>query len=442
MNADLLGGRLMRVILLVAVLSATSYLTGCAVLSGPRMAVTSGGPVITDGQLTGIQQTFFKAEANARNAALGLMPAVMQSGSGSPLIYTVTPSTPDTTTTTIITSTTTTTSVAGRPAGSNAAPPVTTTTVTTMVTTYPSALLTPNVAQEAARVMLDSGFALVYANCSEFFNSAGESQKWIGVSRDAVALIGSLGASVLALHTSHANAAANLALGTGASFAVLDAYTKNFLFGAENIDAVRNLVSNALNTHQQAVLALGPFTYASALTQILDDQDICTPASITALAREAIKKGKVEPSVSGGQEDKAVLDVLGTQLGLPSAATKDEALAMWWLLKEGDLQQYEVQYGIAPMLTAVPTDKFPIEKKNWTRKPGWAPQASVNAALDSLSSSTKVAMRAAIPDLRAQAKAAVDAVAHRPLAAPPPIVSTFTWPASRSSSARVMIQVK
>lgn len=145
-----------------------------------------------------------------------------------------------------------------------------------------------------AKAMMKDGFELIYASCSDFFQSAGQSQKWLIVSRDAIGAIGTLTAGLMALHEYSQTAVANVALGTGAAFAGLDIYTKNFLFGAENIDSVRELTLNALAAHRQKVESLTiELTYPSATRYLLDNQEICSPMKITSLARQAIRKGNV-----------------------------------------------------------------------------------------------------------------------------------------------------
>lgn len=266
---------------------------------------------------------------------------------------------------------------------------------------------------DLAESMLVDGFALVYSNCSEFFSSAGETQKWVIVARDTVGAIGTLGTSVLALHNGSKNAVANLALITGMSFSGLDIYTKNFLFAAENVDSVRTLVTNALTAHKIAVLSLTPFTYQSATLQILDNQDICTPAAISALARAAIKKGDVAAAITGlgdGQGlkqlgDQAVLQSVGSLLNPPGPVTSDQAGGLWWLLRDfsTDAQKSKV---IAPKLADLPAASQPFDSSG-AYQTGWKYADAVGQALDKLSSETKDSFRIAIGAAKAAAVAPV-----------------------------------
>lgn len=295
---------------------------------------------------------------------------------------------------------------------------------------------------ELAETMLSDGFDLVYGNCSEFFSSAGETQKWVIVARDAIGVIGTLGTSVLALHNGSKNAVANLALGTGLSFSALDIYTKNFLFSAENIDSVRTLVTNALSAHKKVVLTQTPFTYQSATIQILDTQDICTPAAISALARAAIKKGDVAASVTGSGDgtsvrqlgDQAVLHAIGTILNPPGPVTSDQAGALWWLLKDfsTDAQKSKL---IAPKLAELPATSKPFDSAG-AYQSGWKFADTVGQALDRLSSETKESFRTAIVAAKATAGTSpVVAGAPAPALAARPVPAFSLASPSRSPKA-------
>lgn len=251
-----------------------------------------------------------------------------------------------------------------------------------------------------ARQMLEDGFALIYANCDLFFTSAGQTQRWLMVTRDTVGAIGTLAASVMALHGSSNNAVANVALGTGLTFSGLDIYTKNFLFAAENIDAVRELTTHALNVHSDAAREQIPLTYASASVHLLDNQNICTPASILALVRQAIKKGDVKPVVDRTYEqplservDEAVLTELGALLNPPGTLSVDQAGALWWLYMTPTTATQKAQ--IAGLLSDLPSTGNPFDI-NQVYKVGWTKEAQVRQALSKFSPVTKSAFTSAI----------------------------------------------
>lgn len=274
---------------------------------------------------------------------------------------------------------------------------------------------------QKAKAYLDDGFAMVHGNCKEFFTSAGESQKWIGVNRDVIVSVGTIGSAVLALHNGSRVAAGNLALFTGLSNAGLDIYTKNFLFAAENISSVETLVLNAVGTHKTGVYALeDSLTYQTATVHILDNQSYCLNAKIAELARDAIKNGRLEAATTSSgltqlveAADATVLRRIGTQFGLPGPVTADHAGALWWLLNEFNTLD-ERKYGIAPKLANLPT---PPVDQNGVVQTGW-PAATVQSELYRFSTSTVAQFKKSIEDARPLAAQAA-AAANTPVSPPP-----------------------
>lgn len=147
--------------------------------------------------------------------------------------------------------------------------------------------------QAKYRQMVIEGVGVVRANCSDFFKNRGENQKWIGFTRDIVAAGGTLATGVLAITGATTLALSIVSLSTAGIYSGLDVYQKNFLFGSDNIESVRTLILNSLSAHTDKVLSDSkPWTFQNAAGAILDNQEICKPASILALVREAIKAGK------------------------------------------------------------------------------------------------------------------------------------------------------
>ena len=268
-----------------------------------------------------------------------------------------------------------------------------------------------------ARAMMQNGFTLIYASCSDFFQSAGETQKWLIVVRDTVGAIGTLATGVMALHESGKNAIANVAFVTGATFAGLDIYTKNFLFAAENIESVRTLVTNALNTHRTAVEAVGAVTYQSATVALLDNQNICSPMQIAALARDAIKKGVVVASTDPASDlsaitqaqDQKALQTLGQILNPPGALTIDQAGALWWLLKDFSTNADKTN-DIAPKLKDIPSTTSPFDNAG-AYNAGWALADQVNNALNRFTDATKAAFKTTISTAKSAKAEAIAAQA-------------------------------
>ncbi|MDN4589328.1 hypothetical protein DBA29_12575 [Xenophilus aerolatus] len=298
------------------------------------------------------------------------------------------------------------------------APPVVAATGAVAQPTTPASGLIPNfVAAESAastdpmnadkaRLMLELGFTLVYANCSDFFATAGHTQKWLVFSRDVVGAVGTLSTSVMALHHAGQTAVANVAIATGLGFTGLDLYTKNFLFSAENIDGVRELTTRALSTHRQALGDIEPMTYGSALTALSDHQNICAPMHIAALAKEAIKKGIVVASsdpASGAAlvaqvQDQGMLRALGALLQMPGPVTAQQAGALWWLLRESPTPAQttgQIASALADIPAAANPFGFPPGGTPVRRTP-WPQEAEVQRLLDGFSSTTQAAFHATV----------------------------------------------
>lgn len=328
--------------------------------------------------------------------------------------------------------------------------PVTTTPATGLIGAFVAshgASSSDKMNAQSAKRYLDDGFAMVHGNCKEFFQSAGETQKWIGVSRDVIVTAGTFGSAVLALHNGSLTAAGNLALFTGLSNAGLDIYTKNFLFAAENIGSVETLVLSAVGTHRAGVYALeDPLTYQTATVHILDNQSYCMNSKIAELARDAIKNGRLEAATTSSgltqlveAADATVLRRIGTQFGLPGPVTADHAGALWWLLSEFNTLD-ERKYGIAPKLANLPT---PPVDQNGVVQTGWS-AAAIQSELYRFSASTVAQFKKSIEKARplaAQAAVAANTSVPPPPAATPGAAAAPPVPGGLAAAAPFMQQI-
>ena len=155
-----------------------------------------------------------------------------------------------------------------------------------------------------ARAMAVSGIALADSLCHAFFRQAGQGQRWISFSRDMTALLGSVATAAAGLaRTNGATTVGAIGLTTLAATGGLDVYNHNFLFGADNIEHVHQLVSKALALDRQLVLPPSDdarWTFDAAQTVVERHQNICRPANILLLIREAIQKGQVTSNLGMG----------------------------------------------------------------------------------------------------------------------------------------------
>jgi hypothetical protein len=255
--------------------------------------------------------------------------------------------------------------------------------------------------------MLDDGFMLVYAHCNDFFLSSGREQSNLLVLGEAIAALGTLATGAIALGDGDSKTALGIvSLGTASTVSGLNIYTQRFLFGADNVDAVRELTLNALTAHSERVRALQPATYQAVVTHLFDNQAICTPRRIAILAREAIQKGNVVAAtpLSDGLEsaattaDEAVLKRLGGIINPPGAVSTDQAGALYWLLFT-NATETERGAAIRPMLAGIPKAANPFDDKGALKSP--IPfQTEIEKALSSLSAATRRSFADQIKSIR------------------------------------------
>jgi hypothetical protein len=153
--------------------------------------------------------------------------------------------------------------------------------------------------------MAFEGVHLADSYCALFFVYGSDNQKWLLVSKDLVAALGTIATGAVALASPHnATAAGVIALTTAALYNGIDVYTRNFLFNTDNIEAVRVMIMGALAAHATKALPENDstiWTFAGAAEVINEHQAICLPASIRSLVLEAIKGGKFLAAPPAGQ---------------------------------------------------------------------------------------------------------------------------------------------
>jgi hypothetical protein len=150
------------------------------------------------------------------------------------------------------------------------------------------------------RNFMRAGYALTYADCSNYFEVMGRNQSRSRVLRDTIAPITSLLTGLITLRNfdnagTEKDMLTLLSLSTGAAASGLDIFDQNFLFGANNIDAVRLLITRALAEQATDTFSKKEISFEQAVINIMDNQAICRPSHIMMLAREAIANGKIEP---------------------------------------------------------------------------------------------------------------------------------------------------
>jgi hypothetical protein len=149
------------------------------------------------------------------------------------------------------------------------------------------------------------GASLSYQFCSSFFKRAGTEQQYLLFSRDVIGVIGTLATGVLgATHASPA-ATASVGITSGALLSGISAYSRNFLFSEDNVQAVQDLTLRAMASQTAATLArargLDPnYQLHDAVKDIMDIQAICEVQNILSLVGNSIHQAELVSSVSSG----------------------------------------------------------------------------------------------------------------------------------------------
>jgi hypothetical protein len=227
--------------------------------------------------------------------------------------------------------------------------------------TYPagSAAIQASYANFAA-----TGLGLVRANCSEFFKNRGENQQTVNFLRDGVALLTGAATTIVGITGASTLAMTIIAASGTTLYAGIDTYTKNFLFGAENIEAVRTLVLNAVDAQTKKILAPGPWTFETAAGAIMDVQETCKPASIAAMTREAIRNGKVDAvgtddALRQGQ-DAIIINTIAATVGFQTTPDDDLLATICWAATDRSLTAADNKY-ISQILPNPPFFKGPLD---------------------------------------------------------------------------------
>jgi hypothetical protein len=166
-----------------------------------------------------------------------------------------------------------------------------------------------------------NGFALARARCVDFFDRKDPTQLEVDVWRDAITYGGALATALLGLTKASSDSVAAVALATGAGKTGIDIYAKHYLFGAENISAVKIMVLSALDEHKKTFIErfresvrhpdpANPllFEFSDAYQQITTYQSTCSYQQIRALAQRAIKEATLTPTDEAKDTVKKTVD--------------------------------------------------------------------------------------------------------------------------------------
>lgn len=167
--------------------------------------------------------------------------------------------------------------------------------------TTPLVCLRDPVDQTEIDDFMQAGYDLIYADCANYFAHMGRRQSGSRLIRDTITPISTLISGIISIvrfqdSNTRDDLLASLALATTAGSSAIDVYDQHFLFGADNIDAVRGLVQDALTAHANRTFSstVNHSTFGRAASHLEDNQALCRPTHILSLVRAAIAAGTIE----------------------------------------------------------------------------------------------------------------------------------------------------
>lgn len=193
-------------------------------------------------------------------------------------------------------------------------------------------------AHQASLLMLVSGMSLAQANCRDYFASAGRNQRNVIVTRQIVNAMGALAVTLMLMDNVDPDSIALVELGQGTVNSGLDIWTQNYLFAAENISTVEDLVIQAEEAYAAEARVRTNLDYEKATALVMGHQAICAPRRIASLVLEAVKAGTVVPAATGSGaasvaviRDREARRRLADMFGVPGVLSDSQTGALWWL---------------------------------------------------------------------------------------------------------------
>jgi len=199
--------------------------------------------------------------------------------------------------------------------------------------------------EKAYRTLLREGLGLIRGNCADFFRERGDRQQSVNFLRDVVAIGGTTAGAIMGVAGGSVLAMTVIALSGATLYGSLDVYTKNFLFGVENIESVRTLTMQTLSDNANQLISMpAPLSFQGVAGALADNQEICKPASIAAAVRLKLRGGTGGIEAAGenvnarNQLDAARAAAINAWMGAAPGVVLDEtrlAAACWATSPEG-----------------------------------------------------------------------------------------------------------
>lgn len=183
-----------------------------------------------------------------------------------------------------------------------------------------------------AKRLRDRGFALIWNNCSDFFARRGNVQQGLGLFKDTTSALTPIATGVISIARATTSAVPILSLGQAATSGGINVVAQNFLFGADNIDDVRDLILNALAAHaakvkEEAAKSPEEADFNWSTVQLMENQAICQPAKMLALSKDAIAKGSVKGYATASPKKDAEAELQKNTATKPPSGPSGPAVA-------------------------------------------------------------------------------------------------------------------
>lgn len=246
-------------------------------------------------------------------------------------------------------------------------------------------------AHQTSLLMLTSGMSLAQANCRGYFASAGRNQRNVIVARQVVNAVGALAVTLMLLDDVDPDSITLVELGQSTANTGLDIWTQNYLFAAENISTVEELVIKAEDAYSAVALSRTNLDYEKATDLLMGYQAICAPRRVAALVLEAVKAGNVTPAPTNAGaaslevvRDREARRKLADVFGVPGELNDQQIGALWWLL-----MSYSTTETRSGQIATALGRLADVVLDNGEVKSGWTKVGEVRQALMLLPSDTQ-----------------------------------------------------
>jgi hypothetical protein len=147
---------------------------------------------------------------------------------------------------------------------------------------------------DLAKALLNSGADVIKSNCNDYFDDSGRTERRLLIAKDMTTFAGALGEAIAGASRGSKGTILGIALGTTSLQAGNDLLRSELSFGAAYTSSVHVLVNNALQTmlDKQVSKDSAHYTFGAAIGDLRDLQDVCLPAQIVENVKAAISNAQ------------------------------------------------------------------------------------------------------------------------------------------------------